>query len=162
MGNFHWIHLGIESVLNLTRLDYNKKLAEGNVTAKRDSNVMNLYSYCWKFSATEILKCKERTKNASLTSLSYLFLAFFFCINYFSNAVPKSILHHYKRSFGGFAVKLTKEEADRMAGLCRNYSILFKTWLRALYAWIYRSRAYLVKNYLRETIASLKSVSGNF
>ncbi|KAK7300771.1 hypothetical protein RJT34_11621 [Clitoria ternatea] len=34
-----------------------------------------------------------------------------------SNAAPKSILHHYKRSFSGFAVKLTEEEADKMAGL---------------------------------------------
>ncbi|XP_027368499.1 cucumisin-like [Abrus precatorius] len=34
-----------------------------------------------------------------------------------SNAAPKSVLHHYKRSFGGFSVKLTEEEAERMAGL---------------------------------------------
>ncbi|XP_061349605.1 cucumisin-like isoform X2 [Gastrolobium bilobum] len=34
-----------------------------------------------------------------------------------SNAEPKSVLHHYKRSFSGFVVKLTEEEADRMAGL---------------------------------------------
>ncbi|KAL2317181.1 hypothetical protein Fmac_031057 [Flemingia macrophylla] len=34
-----------------------------------------------------------------------------------SNAAPRTVLHHYKRSFGGFVVKLTKEEADRMAEL---------------------------------------------
>ncbi|KAF1891146.1 hypothetical protein Lal_00001287 [Lupinus albus] len=34
-----------------------------------------------------------------------------------SNAKPKSVMHHYKRSFGGFIVKLTEEEADRMAEL---------------------------------------------
>ncbi|KAE9591275.1 putative cucumisin [Lupinus albus] len=34
-----------------------------------------------------------------------------------SNAKPRSVLHHYKRSFGGFVVKLTEEEADTMAGL---------------------------------------------
>ncbi|OIW01973.1 hypothetical protein TanjilG_14062 [Lupinus angustifolius] len=33
-----------------------------------------------------------------------------------SNSAPKSILHHYKRSFNGFVAKLTEEEADRMAG----------------------------------------------
>ncbi|WJX58795.1 hypothetical protein P8452_44211 [Trifolium repens] len=34
-----------------------------------------------------------------------------------SSSIPRPILHHYKRSFGGFVVKLTEEEADRMAGL---------------------------------------------
>ncbi|RDY02017.1 hypothetical protein CR513_14574, partial [Mucuna pruriens] len=34
-----------------------------------------------------------------------------------NNAAPKSILHHYKRSFSGFVVKLTEEEADRMADI---------------------------------------------
>ncbi|KAH1093334.1 hypothetical protein GYH30_039200 [Glycine max] len=34
-----------------------------------------------------------------------------------SNAAPKSVLHHYKRSFSGFVVKLTEEEANRIAGL---------------------------------------------
>ncbi|XP_019434178.1 PREDICTED: cucumisin-like [Lupinus angustifolius] len=34
-----------------------------------------------------------------------------------SNAKPKSVLHHYKCSFGGFVAKLTEEEADTMAGL---------------------------------------------
>ncbi|XP_057417991.1 cucumisin-like [Lotus japonicus] len=33
------------------------------------------------------------------------------------NAAPKSLTHHYKRSFSGFAAKLTKEEADKVAGL---------------------------------------------
>ncbi|RDX76413.1 hypothetical protein CR513_43597, partial [Mucuna pruriens] len=32
-----------------------------------------------------------------------------------SDAEPKSILYHYKRSFGGFVAKLTEEEANRMA-----------------------------------------------
>ncbi|KAI4306763.1 hypothetical protein L6164_030012 [Bauhinia variegata] len=34
-----------------------------------------------------------------------------------SDAVQKSVLHHYKRSFNGFVAKLTEEEAKRMAGL---------------------------------------------
>ncbi|XP_058762384.1 cucumisin-like [Vicia villosa] len=34
-----------------------------------------------------------------------------------SNSAPKSILSYYWKSFSGFAVKLTKKEADRMAGL---------------------------------------------
>ncbi|KAK7276330.1 hypothetical protein RIF29_17469 [Crotalaria pallida] len=34
-----------------------------------------------------------------------------------SNDVPKTVLHHYKRSFSGFVAKLTEEEADKMAGL---------------------------------------------
>ncbi|KAI4357342.1 hypothetical protein L6164_001298 [Bauhinia variegata] len=34
-----------------------------------------------------------------------------------SNAEPKLILHHYKRTFNGFAVKLTEAEAERIAGL---------------------------------------------
>ncbi|XP_027336441.1 cucumisin-like [Abrus precatorius] len=34
-----------------------------------------------------------------------------------SNAEPKSVLHYYKRSFGGFVAKLTEEEAKRMAGV---------------------------------------------
>ncbi|TKY56800.1 Cucumisin protein [Spatholobus suberectus] len=34
-----------------------------------------------------------------------------------SNAAPKSVLHHYQRSFSGFVVKLTEKEADRIAGL---------------------------------------------
>ena len=33
---------------------------------------------------------------------------------------PKSIIHHYKRSFNGFVAKLTKAEADKMAGVCRH------------------------------------------
>ncbi|XP_057441881.1 cucumisin-like isoform X2 [Lotus japonicus] len=33
------------------------------------------------------------------------------------STTPKPVLHHYKRSFSGFAAKLTKEEADTMAGL---------------------------------------------
>ncbi|KAF7831009.1 cucumisin-like isoform X1 [Senna tora] len=32
-------------------------------------------------------------------------------------AAPKSVIQHYKRSFSGFVVKLTEEEAERMAGL---------------------------------------------
>ncbi|KAK7305805.1 hypothetical protein VNO77_43717 [Canavalia gladiata] len=34
-----------------------------------------------------------------------------------SNAEPKQVFHHYKRSFSGFVAKLTEEEAKRMAGL---------------------------------------------
>ncbi|CAL5203372.1 unnamed protein product [Lathyrus oleraceus] len=34
-----------------------------------------------------------------------------------SNSTSKSVLYHYKRSFSGFAAKLTVEEARRMAGL---------------------------------------------
>ncbi|KAJ1422275.1 Peptidase S8/S53 domain [Sesbania bispinosa] len=34
-----------------------------------------------------------------------------------SKAESRSVLHHYKRSFGGFVVELTEEEAERMAGL---------------------------------------------
>ncbi|KAG4946792.1 hypothetical protein JHK87_042799 [Glycine soja] len=37
-------------------------------------------------------------------------------LNGSSNAAPKSVLHHYKRSFSGFVVKLTEEEANRIAG----------------------------------------------
>ncbi|XP_042955327.1 cucumisin-like isoform X1 [Carya illinoinensis] len=35
----------------------------------------------------------------------------------FSNTGPESLLYSYKRSFNGFAAKLTKEEARRMAGM---------------------------------------------
>ncbi|KAG5105891.1 hypothetical protein JHK82_042861 [Glycine max] len=38
-------------------------------------------------------------------------------LNGSSNAAPKSVLHHYKRSFSGFVVKLTEEEANRIADL---------------------------------------------
>lgn len=34
-----------------------------------------------------------------------------------SDAAPKAVLHHYKRSFNGFVVKLTQKEAERMSGL---------------------------------------------
>ncbi|XP_058766857.1 cucumisin-like [Vicia villosa] len=34
-----------------------------------------------------------------------------------SNSEPKSILHYWWKIFSGFMVKLTKKEADRMAGL---------------------------------------------
>ncbi|KAG6621225.1 hypothetical protein I3842_Q027800 [Carya illinoinensis] len=34
-----------------------------------------------------------------------------------SNTGPESLLYSYKRSFNGFAAKLTKEEAQRMAGM---------------------------------------------
>ncbi|KAK4277905.1 hypothetical protein QN277_015826 [Acacia crassicarpa] len=34
-----------------------------------------------------------------------------------SGAAPKTVLHHYKRSFNGFVVKLTEKEAERMSGL---------------------------------------------
>lgn len=47
-----------------------------------------------------------------MVSLSYLTF-----IQNFSNGAPKSVTHHYKRSFSGFAAKLTREEADKMAGV---------------------------------------------
>ncbi|XP_054796518.1 cucumisin-like [Prosopis cineraria] len=34
-----------------------------------------------------------------------------------SDAVPKSVLHHYKRSFNGFVAKLTEKQAETIAGL---------------------------------------------
>ncbi|XP_028797595.1 cucumisin-like [Neltuma alba] len=34
-----------------------------------------------------------------------------------SDAVPKSLLHHYKRSFNGFVAKLTEKEAETMSSL---------------------------------------------
>lgn len=33
-----------------------------------------------------------------------------------SDFEPKAILHSYKKSFNGFVIKLTQEEAGRMAG----------------------------------------------
>lgn len=36
---------------------------------------------------------------------------------------PKFIIHHYKRSFNGFVAKLTKAEADKMAGVCRDSTL---------------------------------------
>ncbi|KAF7807671.1 cucumisin-like [Senna tora] len=32
------------------------------------------------------------------------------------DTAPKSVIQHYKQSFSGFVVKLTEEEAERMAG----------------------------------------------
>lgn len=37
-------------------------------------------------------------------------------VNDFSNIGPGSILRNYRKSFNGFAVKLTEEEARIMAG----------------------------------------------
>jgi hypothetical protein len=36
--------------------------------------------------------------------------------NYISNIGPESLLYSYNKSFSGFAVKLTEQEAQKMAG----------------------------------------------
>jgi len=45
-----------------------------------------------------------------------------FPIHNFSNLMPKYVLKHYKRSFGGFVMELTEDETNKMAGV---YMILF-------------------------------------
>jgi len=45
-----------------------------------------------------------------------------FSIHNFSNQMLKSVLKHYKRSFGGFVMELTEDEDNKMVGV---YIIFF-------------------------------------
>jgi len=51
------------------------------------------------------------------SGLFFFFILPIIFVHNFSNQEPKPILQHYKRSFNGFVVTLTKEEASKMAGV---------------------------------------------
>lgn len=58
----------------------------------------------------------KRTKNARLIGF-FVLTSFLICTHNFSNAEPKLVQHHFKRSFSGFVAMLTEEEANRMASM---------------------------------------------
>lgn len=58
----------------------------------------------------------------NILALSYLF----FSIHNFSNPTPKSVLKHYKRSFSGFVMELTEDEANKIAGVYMLFIFLLK------------------------------------
>lgn len=67
---------------------------------------------------------RERTKNAWLIG-SFVLTFFLICTHNFSNAEPKLVQHHFKRSFSGFVAMLTEEEADRMASMHKNCFVFY-------------------------------------